>query len=332
MEILVTILFNILISVGGYLGLASSLVIIDGKAKQNTPDNNKLKFNELKFDYSDLPEIQYYVTRDNANLNYRYYPSKSNNVLILLHGSAWHSKYFLQLAASLAGNNSAHVYTPDLRGHGMNPDIRGDIKYINQLEDDIFDLVEIIRKKHPNSKIIVGGHSSGGGLAVRYAGSKYGKDIDAYLLLSPFLKYNAPTIKTNSGGWASPHTLRIIGLSMLNNIGIRFLNNLDVIDFNMPLEYRDGSETLSYSYRLNTGYAPRNYKKDLSSINQTLLVVAGSADESFKAEKFFPVISSYKPDVKVKIVEKVTHMGIVTGTEVRTIVNKWLEDIDSLDF
>ncbi len=328
MEILVKIILNILISVGGYLVVASSLVAINGKEKQDTLENNNLKFDELRFDYSGLPETQVYITRDQTNLNYRYYAANSNNVLILLHGSGWHSKYFLPLANNISKSNSAHVYTPDLRGHGINPETRGDIKYINQLEDDIYDFVEMIKKKLPGSKIIIGGHSSGGGLAVRYAGSQYGKDIDAYLLLSPYLKYNAPTMKTNSGGWAQVHMPRIVGISMLNNIGIRFFNNLNVIDFNMPKEYRDGTETLSYSYRLNTGYAPRNYEKDLSSITQKLLVVAGSADESFKAEEFFPVISKYKPDVKVKIVDSVTHMGIVSGTEVRTIVKKWLEDID----
>jgi len=206
---------------------------------------------------------------------------------------------------------------------------RGDIKYINQLEDDINDLVLFIKKKHPTSKIIIGGHSSGGGLAVRYAGSQYGKEADAYLLLSPYLKYNSPTTKVNSGGWASPHSPRLAGLSMLNNIGIRFFNYLNIIDFNMPLEYRDGTETLSYSYRLNTGFTPRNYIKDLSSMGQKLLVVAGTADESLNAEKFFPVISKYKPDVKVQILENVTHMGIVTETEISTIVNEWLADIDN---
>ncbi|MGL1894262.1 MAG: lysophospholipase [Spirochaetaceae bacterium] len=326
MNILKIIIINILISAVIYLVIALSLVIINGKKKDDSTGNN-LKFDELKFDYKNLPETQTYQTRDQHNLNYRYYPSDSQNVIILIHGSGWHSKYFLPLANNISSNNSAHVYTPDLRGHGSNPETRGDIKYINQLEDDIFDLVQFIKIKHPGSKIIIAGHSSGGGLAVRYAGSKYGKEADAFLLLSPYLKYNAPTMRANSGGWASTHMPRIIGLSMLNNIGIRIFNSLQVIDFNMPMEYRDGTETLSYSYRLNTGYAPGNYEKDLSSIKQKLLVLAGNADESFKAEEFYPEISKYKPDVDVQIIENVTHMGIVIESEVGTIVTSWLDDI-----
>ena len=96
-----------------------------------------------------------------------------------------------------------------------------------------------------------------------------------------------------SGGWASPYFGRFMGLSMLNGIGIRSINDMTVIEFNMPEEVRDGTETLSYSFRLNTGYSPGNYKKDLSAITQPLLVVVGTADEAFIADQFETVISQY---------------------------------------
>lgn len=54
----------------------------------------------------------------------------------------------------------AHVYTPDLRGHGIAPAKRGDIDYIKQYEDDLADLIKLTKTKHPNSKLIMGGHSS----------------------------------------------------------------------------------------------------------------------------------------------------------------------------
>ena len=99
------------------------------------------------------------------------------------------------------------MYTPDLRGHGTVPERRGDIDYVDQLEDDAADLIAEIRRMHADKTLIVGGHSSGGGLALRYAGSEYGAEADAYLLLAPFLKYNAPTVRPNSGGWHAPTPL-----------------------------------------------------------------------------------------------------------------------------
>ena len=52
---------------------------------------------------------------------------KAGEVLVLLHGSGWHSKYLFPLAKYISSENLAHVYTPDLRGHGINPIKRGDI-------------------------------------------------------------------------------------------------------------------------------------------------------------------------------------------------------------
>ncbi len=322
------VLINISISLGIYLTIATTLIIINGKSKDIGISEDGLKFDELAIDYSKMPEHKSYICRDETILNYHHYSAKSEKVLIMIHGSGWHDQYFYTLATYLSSENITNVYTPNLRGHGKNPKRRGDINYINQIEDDLADFIKMIKEKHPNSTIILGGHSSGGGLAIRFAGSKYNDMIDGYILLSPFLKYNAPTMRSKSGGWAFARMPRIIGLSMLNNIKVTFLNKLNVIDFNMPVEYRDGTETLSYSHRLNTGFAPRNYKKDISNMDQKLLVVVGTSDESFIAEKFSLVFTPYKEDFDIVLLENVTHMGLVIGNEIKTVLNKWISKID----
>ena len=135
------------------------------------------------------------------------------------------------------------------------------------------------------------------------------------------------TVRPNSGDWAKPYTGRIVGLSMLNNVGIRWFNYLTVIEFNMPKEARDGTETLSYTFRMNTAYAPRNYKKDLGAIYQPLLVVAGTGDESFYADQFEPVISKYTK-TEVALLEGVSHMGVVVGEEIQPAIKEWLEGLN----
>ena len=318
-------ILNLIICVAIYFIIAAVLILVVQPTKP-TPSEGSLVFNELFIDYTNLPQLKTFAARDGKQLAYRQYPAKSDKVLILLHGSGWHSQYFLPLADFISSEGLAQVYTPDLRGHGPTPERRGDVDYIDQLEDDLADFVAMIRKDNPNAMLIMGGHSSGGGLAIRFAGSQYGQQADAYLLMTPYLSYKGPTIRPKSGGWAYPYTARIAGLVMLNNVGIRWFNDLTVIEFNMPEEARSGTETLSYSYRLNTGYAPRNYKKDLSAITQPLLVVAGTADESFVVEQYEPVISQYT-EVQVKLLQGVTHMGVVVGTEVRPVVKEWLEGL-----
>ena len=315
----------VLISAVIYFGIIAVLVLT-GKPKKHDPAQCDLAFDELFFDYSSLPELKSFTARDGTQLAYRHYPAESDKIVILLHGAGWHSRYFLPLAEFISSEGLAQVYTPDLRGHGVSPKRRGDVDYIGQFEDDLADLIAMIQKDNPNSMLIMGGHSSGGGLAIRFAGSQYGQKVKAYLLMSPFLKYNAPTTRLNSGGFAKPYTGRIIGLAMLNNAGIRWFNYLTVMEFNMPERARDGTETLSYSYRLTTAFAPHDYEKDFSAITQPLLVVAGTKDETMIYCQYEPVISQYT-SVQVKLLQGVTHMGLVVSPEVRPIIEEWLEGL-----
>ncbi len=319
------IVTSALISIVIYFGIVAVL-ILTGKHSQPDPAQRGPAFEELFFDYSSLPELKSYRARDGTQLAYRYYPAESDKIIILLHGAGWHSRYFLPLAEFISSEGLAQVYTPDLRGHGLTPKRRGDVDYIGQFEEDLADLIAIIRKDNPDAILIMGGHSSGGGLAIRFAGSQYGQKVGAYMLMSPFLKYNAPTTRLNSGGFARPNTRRIIGLVMLNNVGIRWFNYLTVMKFNMPERARDGTETLSYSYRLTTAYAPQDYEKDLSAITQPLLVVAGTKDETMVYCQYDPVISQYTT-AQVKLLQGVSHMGLVVCPEVRPLIKEWLADL-----
>jgi non-heme chloroperoxidase len=324
-RVALSIIIFVLISVAFYFGIAA-LFILSGRPEKPTLERGGLAFRELFIDYKDLPELKTFSARDGKQLAYRHYPARSDKVIILLHGSGWHSQYFLPLAQFISSEGLAQVYAPDLRGHGHAPERRGDVDYIDQLEDDLADLIAMVRRENPKTVLILGGHSSGGGLAIRFAGSKYGRQADTYLLLSPYLKYDAPTVRPNAGGWAQPYTRRIIGLFMLNHVGIRWLNYLTVIDFDMPKEARNGTETLSYSYRLNMAYVPRDYQKDLSAITQPLFVVAGTADEVFFPDQFEPVISQFTK-AKVKLLPGVTHMGVVVNPGVRPVIKDWLEGL-----
>ena len=312
----------VLISVLIYFGIIAVL-FLTGKPEKPESAQHGPTFDELFFDYSSLPELKSYTARDGTQLAYRHYSAESDKIIILLHGAGWHSRYFLPLAKFISSEGLAQVYTPDLRGHGRSPKRRGDVDYIGQYEDDLADLIAMIHKDNPNVILIMGGHSSGGGLAIRFAGSQYGQQVDAYLLMSPFLKYNAPTTRLNSGGFAMPNTRRIIGLVMLNNVGIRWFNSLTVMKFNMPERARDGTETLSYSYRLTTAYAPHDYEKDLSAITQPLLVIAGTKDETMIYCQYEPVISKYTT-VQVELLQDVSHMGLVVCPEVRPVIKEWL--------
>lgn len=319
-----------------YLAIAAMLIVI------NRP--TEMAVEGMHFDFGawatvaddTLPDLQPYTTSDGSQLQYRFYASETEteNVLILLHGSGWHSMQFHQLAKALSQNDIAHVYTPDLRGHGFTPEQRGDVNYIGQMEDDIADLIDVVKTQFPQSNIIIGGHSSGGGLAVRFAGSEYGKLADSYLLLAPYLQYNAPTTRPNSGGWAQPLTQRIIGLLMFNSIGIRWFNEMTVVQFAMPQEMLNGAlgdtATTAYTYRLNTSFAPRaDYGSDLAAMQQPFLLIAGLEDESFIAEEYEPTMGQYTTSGEYMLLSDIGHIDLLTSPSVATVIIDWLQALDA---
>ncbi|MWD29276.1 alpha/beta fold hydrolase [Aquicoccus sp. SCR17] len=253
-------------------------------------------------------------------------PSGAKPVLVMVHGSGWDGTQFDRLAARLA--DVAEVRVPTLRGHGKNPERRGDVDYIGQMEDDLAALLRDVEDGRP---VVMLGHSSGGGLVVRFAGGAHGAMIDRAVLLAPFLQYDAPTTRENSGGWARPLTRRIIGLSMLNTIGIHALDHLTAMRFAMPREVLDGPEgdraTTAYSWRLNQGYAPRrDWRGDVAALPPFLLV-AGTGDEAFRPDAYEPAMSEVTDTGRYLLVEGVGHLGIVNAPETEQAIREVLNDL-----
>lgn len=296
------------------------------------PDGAGLAFDALlAADYADLPSLEPYRARDGARLAYRAWPGArtTDTVLVLLHGSAWHGMQFAPLAASLSRAGVAHVVAPDLRGHGPAPARRGDVDYVGQLEDDLADLLDLLERRWPDARVVVGGHSSGGGLALRFAGGPHGDRADAYLLLAPFLQHDAPTTRRDAGGWARPLTRRLAGLAMLHRIGIHALDHLTVLRFAVPAAVLDGpygaTATPAYSYRLNASYAPRrDWRRDLRALDQPFLLVAGTAHEAFVAEAYEPTISRHTDAGAYALLPGVGHLDLLTDPAARHAVAAWL--------
>lgn len=282
----------------------------------------------LREQTGEMPSLEPYRAGDGTTLAFRRYRGDSDVHAILLHGSSAHGAYLHAFAEYLSSNNVANVYVPDLRGHGPNPKRRGDIDYIGQLEDDIADLIAHIEERAPEgARFIVGGHSSGGGLALRFGGSEHGHLADGILLLAPYLGHGAPMVKGNAGGWADPDVPKIIGLSILDGFGIERYNGAKVLRFNLPEKYRDGYETLEYSFRLMKGMHPDDYKESLENAESPLLVLVGSEDDAFHVPQFEPGILPYKPDARIGHIEGGSHLGIVMSERAMAEAARWIEGL-----
>ncbi len=306
--------------------IALGLIVSDRpKRFTQSEESNGLSFEStIARGFDNVPEQVGIATENGWDMPVRRYGTQdaTKPLLIMVHGSGWGGLQFNNIANSLSSD--AYVIAPDLRGHGESPERRGDVDYIGQMEDDLAALIKA--EALPDQQVILAGHSSGGGLVVRFAGGEHGALMDHAVLLAPFLKHNAPTTRTNSGGWAHAMTRRIIGLSMLNTFGITALNHLEIIQFNMPKAAREGKyghlATLAYSYRLNTGFAPRmDYLTDIAALPKFTLI-AGSEDEAFFADKYEELMSAVTDKGSYHIIDGESHLSVVDAAATEGLIKE----------
>lgn len=234
-------------------------------------------------DFSDLPPLQRYNAEDGAALAYRYYAPATGapkGSVVLVHGSSGSSNSMHLLAKAFAGAGYK-AYALDIRGHGASG-VKGTIGHIGQLEDDLAAFVNAVPLTRPSTLV---GFSSGGGFVLRFAGSRRQAEFQSYLLLSPFLSPDAPNYRPGAGGWVNVGIPRIIGLSMLNRVGIHAFNGLAVTNFALG-EKAKKFLTSAYSFSLAANFQPqRDYEANIRAVHMPVTVVAGASDEVFVTEK-----------------------------------------------
>jgi alpha-beta hydrolase superfamily lysophospholipase len=265
-------------------------------------------------DRSTMPALERFSARDGTELSYRRYPARgpsSGKIAILVHGSSGSSPAVHALADALAARG-VETYAPDIRGHGGSG-ARGDVAFIGQLENDLEDLVSVVRKASPQEPLTLLGHSAGGGFALRIASSPIQNLFARTVLLAPYLGYDAPTNRPDSGGWARADIPRIFGLLALRGLGIDCCEALPTLAFAVPAN----SERIlasTYSYRLMRNFATRGYKGDFAAAKNPLTLISGAADELMLADRYADAVHAVAPSVEVKLIDGVDHMGIVSDS------------------
>ncbi len=299
------------------LGGLAAVLIFNAPVKPPTLASVSNPFANV--DFSDLPAVQTYPARDGAKLGYRLYGSGGAQVVVLIHGSSDDGSGMHPLAKAIS-EAGASVYVPDVRGHG-NTSRRGDIDYIGQLEDDLADFVAVLRPRHPNASVSLIGFSSGGGFVLRAIASPYEKLFDRFILISPALPPGAPTIRPGTGGWASLALPRIIGLAMLNRVGITWFNGLPIVAF--ATSPKAANLTDSYSFRLAIAFgATRDYLAALGRNKKPVALLVGDSDELFYAERYAPLLMPARPDLRITTVPGVGHIGMTVAPEGIAAVRK----------
>jgi alpha-beta hydrolase superfamily lysophospholipase len=278
-----------------------------------------------EIDTQALPELAWYKARDGALLSYREYRASDTKVAVLLHGSAGSGvdMHPLALALQRAGISAL---VPDLRGHGANRP-HGDIRYVGQLDDDLTDLISDKKPAFVNSTWTILGFSSGAAFALRFAAeSPAGQLVDRYVLISPYLRYDAPSVRKSEPGstatqsWASASVGRIAGLTMLSQWGVHICDGLPVLAFPVPENIDATTQTYSWRMFRNFG-AEDDYLADIRRTVRPMQVFVGGSDELLDARKLQSEFQSQRPNVQVSILPSLSHSDMLTRADaIRAIV------------
>ena len=261
-------------------------------------------------DYRDLPPLSGFTARDGIALTYRLYPAAGDKVAVLIHGSAGESTIMHGLAKAVRDAGYS-AYVPTLRGHGH--DARpGDVDHIGQLDEDLADLLAHLRGRQAVGRLVLAGHSSGGGFALRIAEGPLASEFARIVLLSPMLWVRDNPALKPLGGWAAPHVPRIIALTVLEKLGLGVGQGLEAIRFGI---IPDAKVPLvgAYTYRMLRSFsAPEDGLARLAAVPRPLALLVGEADELFQADRFAPMLLPVKPDLAIRTLPGVSHLGIVT--------------------
>jgi pimeloyl-ACP methyl ester carboxylesterase len=200
------------------------------------------------------------------------------------------------------------VYAPDLRGHGGSGK-RGDIDYIGQLDDDLVDLIATIRAEHANAALILIGFSAGGTFTIRIAGGPHGDLFNRYIVIDPAI---GPLSRPNAGGWAAPYVPRIVGLALLNKIGIHWFDGLDAIVFAIPPGMQNLTGVYSFRLAMNIGSSDYfGYFGALQRAKKPMALIAGSDDDQFYADRYASQLQLAKSDLTVELVPGLDHVDML---------------------
>ncbi|MCX7978110.1 MAG: alpha/beta fold hydrolase [Bdellovibrionaceae bacterium] len=242
----------------------------------------------VKLHLNSLAPLLSFRTRAGESLNYRLYPSWSENLVVFYHGVLGDSRYLSRLAQSVAEQGLATVVTPDFRGHGLGGEAPV-LGKLTQLEEDFEELLVHLRFKLSVRNTVVAGHSLGGSLCLRLSQSSGANWYAGFLAVAPYLPFVTGALRPEFQQW-----IREEG----ENIHLMW-----------PDSWRLGHETLKYHRSFFSAALP-DPKKNFPP--NARLMLAGN-DELFDSQSLG--LWAKNQNLECFVSETATHFSVATEGE-----------------
>lgn len=248
---------------------------------------------QFKIPIQKIAPVQVYKNRFDQNRFYRYYPSWSERLLILYHGSVGDSRYLCSLASALAEKKIANVLTPDLKDHGMDRHELAQVQSPQDLLWDLQDLLSHVHRKYPQLEHSIGGHSLGGALALK---ALCDPTLQMYfknaVLVCPHLEMSWLQGAPETLGWFRP------------------AENQNEFQVDIPQSFQSGTEVLRYQ-RSFFEAASLSSIQDLERLSPALRAwgFISDGDALFPAGQYLQLPAI--PGLSWFEIPQVSHMGLV---------------------
>ena len=194
--------------------------------------------------------------------------------LVLLHGYPLDYTIWEKIVPGL--EKRARVILPDLRGHGASPEMSDKVS-IREMAEDVYVLFE----KLQSSRMILGGHSMGGCIALAYAHS-YPQHLNGLALIST--QSEADTPERRQGRLITAREVRRRGVGYIaKGMPTKLTDNLDIQNQVQQLIERTRQNTLIQSQKAMADRPDAN--PWLANISVPTVVIAGKQDHLIPVEK-----------------------------------------------
>lgn len=295
---------------------------------KGSPDLNFSAFGRISaMDVTTLPSPEYFDLPHSGRLGYRHYKSESDVHVVLVHGAGCFGDQLHAIARKIARSGAANAYTLDMRGHGLSDGPRGHaVKEPRQIVDDVSRFVEFLKAIHPHDKIVVAGHSAGGGVTLAVSRGPAARYISGYIFFAPFLGLGSPTIRPYFGGWVAVREIQLRFLAFANLFNVKRFNNRTVIDFNMDACLHDPRFVKSWSFNTMLAFGPGRWLAKAQPIasDVPVLLIAGEKDECFVQPGYAEAFQIIAPHVQIPDVGRHGHWDVLVAPEALNAVQGWM--------
>ena len=278
---------------------------------------------------SNLPPARTFSLSDGYRLGYRNYEANSDVRLVLIHGAGCFGDQLHEIAHYVAATGRAKALSLDLRGHGLSGGARGHaVSAPNQIIEDVADILVALKNEYPRSRIVLGGHSAGGGVVLGLSRTPARDLIDGYIFLAPYVGWGSPTIRPHFGGWVAVRSAFLRKLFLLNSLGVRKFNNETVVDFNMEACLHDPRFVRSWSFNTAMAFGPGLWGTHAAPISaeKPVLVLAGEMDQCFVQPLYQEAFRVIAPHADMPKLGQLGHWDLLVDQGTMSALGGWLDE------